>query len=188
MKLPGFRAVPLLFATLLFVSVAGAAAASSWQAGTGFQVGGVYFHVVSTGPDSEALFRVTERLDSSGLEEHPDCYRVSRTFYHRESCPVVQAHFRRYGSDAASAAPRIAVASTSGGSHPINYLQGNYEPPRPDSYYSWIGGGFWYNPWFAHGGFRPGRPPYRPGFGPGFRPGRPGVRPPHGGGFGFRVW
>jgi len=179
----------VLVCSLALIAALGATAAAEsegyWQPGTGVQVGGVYFHVVSVAPNSEALFRVGERLDATGLEEHPDCYRVSRTFYHRESCPVVQEHFRRYGGDANSSAPMAAPASHSSGSHPINYLQGNYQRPAVPS---WNYTGLWYTPWFGsglgHGGHfysRPGvRPGLRPGFGPGFG-GRPGFRPGYGG-------
>jgi hypothetical protein len=187
-------ALALALAPLLALMLAGGLVAGDegyWQPGTGVQVGGVYFHVVSVAPNTEALFRVTERLDAEGLEDHPDCYRVSRTFYHLESCPLVQEHFRRHAESAGSNAPQAAPVDHSGGEHPINYVQGNYQP-RQAPYWST---GYWSTPWLGFGpgygysftrpghgfgrpGFRPGvRPPYRPGFGPGHR-----------GGGSFRSW
>lgn len=177
-----------LLALTLVASLGAAESQAYWQPGTGVQVGGVYFHVVSVAPNSEALFRVSERLDATGLEEHPDCYRVSRTFYHQESCPVVQEHFRRHADQASGSAPVAAPVSHAGGSHPINYLQGNYQEPRAPL---WSYTGLWYTPWFGSGfrsGYGPGHggrwPSTRPGFGPGGRPGFGGPGFGHGPGYG----
>ena len=191
MKPISSKVVVCLVAFSFLAAVGAAEGESYWQPGTGVRVGDVYFHVVSVAPNSEALFRVAERLDAPGVEEHPDCYRVSRTFYHVESCPVVQEHFRRHAGSAASSAPEAMPAAPSSGSHPINYLQGSYERPQQPF---WGYTGLWFTPWFGSGIYSGGRLPYtRPGFGrggrPGFRPGlgpgsRPGVRPGHGPGFG----
>ncbi len=149
---------------LLLPLVAAQAAADAYRPGDGFQVGGVYFHVVSVAPDGGALFRVSERLEAAGAEEHPGCYRVGRTFYHHESCPALQAHFARYGSAADSAPPPAAAAGSSygTGSHPIDYLRGGYV--EPERSYGWRYAGLYYGPWLAsspvRGGFRG-----RPGFG-----------------------
>ncbi len=136
----------LVLAALL-LSAPVLASADAYRPGSGFQVGGVYFHVVSVSTEGDALFRVGERLPEEG-EEHAACYRVGSAFYHHEACPVVQSHFARSGAPADSDAPIPAAAGQyAAGSHPIDYLRGSYvEPRRP---FSWGYAAPLYGPWFG---------------------------------------
>ena len=137
------------FVLLCALAATHPAAAQDFRPGDGFQVGGIYFYVVSTSPETGALFRVAQRLDSDGAEEHPGCYRVSSVFYHYEACPVLQAHFARYGQvdDSTPATMPVVTSDSGSGSHPIDYVNGNYVEPDDGDYWSdsWL----YLYPWYG---------------------------------------
>lgn len=129
----------ILCTTLVLILATGPADArqpTALQVGDGFQLGGVYFHVAAAS-EEVLLFRVSERLGAVGAAHHPDCFREGRTFYHVESCPLVQAHLARHGADAAPVA--TATTSGGGGSHPIDYLRGSYVPAARHAAWDWYG-------------------------------------------------
>lgn len=172
----------ILLVALALALVAGPTAAQQLpdlQVGDGFQVGGVYFHVAATS-EADALFRVSDHLGELGEEEHPDCFREGRTFYHVDSCPRVQAHISRYASRGVALA---ASGHAGGGSHPINYLRGDYVAPADYSVWDRAWGYAWAPLPFFHGPGTviPWRPIIRPRPTPfglhgrhGFRSRRPG--------------